>query len=266
MRHGGVLFCSHWLQHVEDVECAVFVNWRKIEIDAPGILCACTIPFVFSAQKAPGQRAPDHQTNLLIQQQWREFAFQIPARNGVIGLQRYKFGEAVLRAVPDSLHDMPGGEVAAPDIAHFSAFYQGVQCIYSFFQWGQRIKAMDLVQVHIIHLKSLQTGVNFMQDVLAAQTRTIRRAGHSAAYFGGNHEVFAFQTQVADRLPGHFFRKPFGVYVCGIQKIDAAVHRCAHQVIHCLLIEGSNSRPEASSAKSHSPKAKFGDFQSGVAQ
>ena len=155
---------SHDVKHPKS---ARLVHHRKVKTGAAGSFGSAAVRGKLATEQAPGQWAPDHQAKLLVLQQGQHFALQIPPGNRVIGLHTLKARPVIPLGDRQRLHDLPGRHIAQPDVAHLAGSHHVVEGGQHIFQWCQRVKAVQLVQVDVIELQALQAGVELIHQVVA---------------------------------------------------------------------------------------------------
>ncbi len=61
------------------------------------------------------------------------------------------------------------------------------------------IPAVDLVQVHIIHLQALEGFVNRVENVLARESAVVHLTAHLAEYFCGDDNTFPLHAKLFEQ-------------------------------------------------------------------
>src|SRR3954469_6286972 len=105
---------------VDTTKCAWPIDRRKIKIGSSCTLGSLIVLREFPGQQTACQWAPDQNTQSLVQRQRYDFAFQIPAGEGVIRLHTFETIPAVMLRNGNGFHDLPGSVVAQPDIANLA--------------------------------------------------------------------------------------------------------------------------------------------------
>jgi hypothetical protein len=96
LRNTGTFFFCHRSNYIDDVVCPIFVNRWEIKIGSPGPAIPCLSAPVFTAEKASGQRAPYHEPDLLVEQQWNDLPLKVSSCNGLVCLQGNKLCKVVV--------------------------------------------------------------------------------------------------------------------------------------------------------------------------
>src|SRR3954471_16533568 len=96
------------------------IDRRKIEIGSSRALWSLIVLGKFAGQQTACQWTPDQNTESLIQRQRYDFAFEIPASEGVIRLHTFKTVPAVMLRNGNRFHDLPGSMVAQSNIANLA--------------------------------------------------------------------------------------------------------------------------------------------------
>src|SRR5437870_8578574 len=106
-------------------------------------------------------------------------------------LHRDEAGPTILRGLVERLLELPGEHGGGPEIAGLASPYHVMQRFHRLLDGGLVIPAMDLVEVHIIHPKSLEAVVNLAEDRLARESGTIGSLMHFAVDLGGDDDLVA---------------------------------------------------------------------------
>ena len=59
----------------------------------------------------------------------------------------------------EGLHQLPGGHVAGPDVAHLAVTHQVVEAPQSLVERRKRVVATDLVEIDVIGAQALEVGL-----------------------------------------------------------------------------------------------------------
>src|SRR5229473_5391230 len=110
--------------------------------------------------KPAGKRTPHEQADLLEFQQGNDFPFEIAAGDRVISLKRVESGQVPELGDAEGLGDLPCLPVGAADVADLSLLHQGVESAKRLFERAHGIVAMDLVQVDMVGLQTVETGLD----------------------------------------------------------------------------------------------------------
>ena len=80
-------------EDVDDLPCAIFVDDGEVEGGAARVPGLLILAGEFTGKQAAGERAPDQQAGLFGFEQGNDFALEIAAGDGVVGLQGVEAGE-----------------------------------------------------------------------------------------------------------------------------------------------------------------------------
>ena len=105
---------------VEDLPRAFFVNDRKVEVGTAGIFGLLVFAAEFAGKQAAGKRTPDEEAGFFGFEQRNNFALEVAARDGVVGLQGIEPGEVAKLGNGESFGDFPGLPVGDTDVAYFA--------------------------------------------------------------------------------------------------------------------------------------------------
>jgi hypothetical protein len=119
----------------------------------------------FAREQATRERTPRHDGQILIARERYDFAFDVAAGHRVVHLQALEARKILLVRDPQRLGDLPGRQIAQPEVAHFSRTHAVVQCIEGFLERREWIAAMNLVKVDVIDLQALEARIHALHDV-----------------------------------------------------------------------------------------------------
>ena len=136
--------------------------------------------------------------------------------------------------------------------------HQLVERAHRFLDRRSRIEAMNLIQVDVLQLHPLQARLDAVHDVTTRRTTRIGALAHVAEHLGRDHDVFARDLQVLQRLTGNLFRQSARVHVGRVDEIDNTVDRLADQPLGIALLQVADLSPDAVAAtEGHGAEAKF---------
>ena len=128
-------------------------------------------------------------------------------------------------------------------------------------------KRVDLVQVDVVELQPLQTGLDAVEDVAARCAAGVRAWRGLAEDLGRDDHVLARHLQILQRLAGDLLRHAPGVHIGGVDEVDAGVNRLAHEALGVGLLQVTDLPPDGVGAtEGHGAQAKLGDEQAGTAE
>ena len=102
---------------VEDLPGALLIHERKVELGAAGAFRLLVFAAELAGEQAAGERAPDQQAGLFSFEQRDDFALQVAAGDGVVGLQGVEASEILELRDAQGFGDFPGLPVGAADVA-----------------------------------------------------------------------------------------------------------------------------------------------------
>ena len=155
-------------------------------------------------------------------------------------LHTHEFGPPVL--LRDELHH---GELVRPhgagsDVPHLAQLDEIVQRLHGLFDRGRPIEAMNLEEIDVIGVQSLQTRVDGVEDTLAGQTTLVDivnslvnvleakdlrvvRLARSAATFGADDELMARDGELLDGFANQTLGVTVAVNVGCVPCIEPAI-------------------------------------------
>ena len=128
------------------------VDHREIKLTAPAVFGRLSLRAEFPGKQTARQGAPDHKSQALVPDKGQHFPLQVTAGDGVIGLDTGKARPAPSFGNGQPLHDLPGRQVAQADVAHLAGANQIVQGLKCFLKRGERVEAVQLVEVDMVQL------------------------------------------------------------------------------------------------------------------
>ena len=122
---------------------------------------------VFAGQQAAGQRAPADQPEALVGARRQYLALDVAADQVVQVLTAAEPLEPLTLRHGVGFDQLPGVEVAAPDVADPPLAHEVVQGPHRLLNRGVRVGPVDLVQVDVVGPEPLEAGVARLDDVFA---------------------------------------------------------------------------------------------------
>ena len=119
-------------------------------------------------------------------------------------LHRYEARPTVLFCYVQGLLELPGIHRGSSYVTGLSGFHHIVQSFHRFLNRCIVVPTVDDVEVHIIHIQTLQAVVDFAQNGLAGQPGTVRALVHLAVDLRCN-DHFIPLGKVLDRASEDFF-------------------------------------------------------------
>ena len=184
-------------QHVEDREPLFLVHRREIELRAPrGFVAA--LAREFAGEKSAGKRAPDQEPEPLILDQRNRLALELASSQRIVRLRAPEALEMLLPRHRQRLHQLPGGQIRAADVAHLAGAHEIVERAQRVFDVRQRVGAVNLIEVDVVGAEPLQARFDRLDDVQARQADVVRTLTHASADFRREHDAMPPSLQ---RLP-----------------------------------------------------------------
>ena len=152
------------------------------------------------------------------------------------------------------LGELPGVHRRGADRQRFAGANDVVQCCHDFLRRHGRVEAVNLIQIDIIELQPLQTGIDRMADVFARQSAIVGGVSHRLANLGGDDDLFARDFQFAQGAAEDFFTHAVGVNVGRVEKIDARFPGAADERPAGFFLQ--HPRPPFGAAVGHHAQAK----------
>ncbi len=178
-------------------------------------------------------------------------------------LHRAEPGPAVCVGAVLSLGELPGIHGARADVPGLSGPDHVLECLHGLLDRRGPVPAVDLVQVHVVHVQAAEGGVDRRHDVLAGQAAVILTRPHRAIHLGCDDNLVTAE-ELAEQAAGRDLARSVGIDVCGIEERDAAVGRGLDDWLRGVLVKCP--RPVAVVAVAHHPEANPRDPQAGLAQ
>lgn len=113
-----------------------------------------------------------------------------------------------------------------------------MKSLHCFLHGRSRVEAVDLQQVDIGQVESLQTGIDALKYMLTTQSVLVYITGvvlfiichsqwlvvtaaNACPHFGCDDNVFPAPSECLDRLAEKFFRHAIGIGVCGVEEVKS---------------------------------------------
>jgi hypothetical protein len=98
------------------------------------------------------------------------------------------------------------------------------------------VPAMDLVQVHVVRVETLEACIDLGHDRLARQAAAVGIVAHREVHFRGEYDFLAFR-EVAQRPPENFFALAVGVHIGDVEEVDAGFERALDERSARFLVQ-----------------------------
>src|SRR4029079_14256006 len=127
------------------------------------------------------------------------------------------------------------------------------------------IPTMDLVEVDIIGLQTLQPVINLGEDGLARQTLAVWIGAHLSGDLRGEHD-FVPLGEVLERAPGNLFADADGIDVGCIEEVDPRAERLLEEGAALFVAQNPGAVLIAGIAAGHAAEADARDFEAALAE
>ena len=156
---------------------------------------------------------------------------------------------------PHRSRQLPGGGVGCPYVTDLSLPDHVVEGAQGFLDRRSRIPSVEIVDIDVVGLQTLQAFFQLLKDVVAGTTALIRAveacawaasAGNFDAHFGGDDD-FAPLRGLADDLTDELLGMSICVDVRRIDEVDAEIEALMEDCLRPLEIRTSTKviRPDA---------------------
>jgi hypothetical protein len=105
--------------------------------------------------------------------------------------------------------------------------------------WGNRVVAVDLIEVDIVDLEAAETGLHAIHDVLAGSAYIVGSGTNTGEDLGGDDNFVAGDVQILERLPEGLLTFTLLVIVCGIEVVDTPIVSTLDQFVGPVLVRGT---------------------------
>ncbi len=118
---------------------------------------------------------------------------------------------------------------------------------------------MDLVEIHVICLQSLQAFIDLAQDRLARETSAIRIVTHFAMHLGGDDDLIPIR-EILQRASKNLLALANGINIGRIEEINPQLKRFLDDRPAILLVEHPLVNPTLRIPKPHTTQADARDL------
>ena len=189
-----------------------------------------------------------------------DFAFEVAAGQGIIGLQAFEPGQAQPLRDAEGLGDLPRRPVRNPGVADVPVLHQRVERQHRLLDRRRAIKAVDLIEIDVVQLQTLQARLARLDQMHSRGAGRVGPCPHRAEPLGRDHHVLPRHLEIAQRLAGHLLGNALGIDVGGVEEIDPGVERPADETLGVLLAETADLAPDlAAAAECHGAETEFRD-------
>ena len=122
----------------------------------------------------------------------------------------------------ERLHDLPAGEVRAPDVSHLAGLHQVLERGQRLLERSLSVPLVDLVKVDVVRPQPSEAGLTGFDQMVPRQAGVVGTGAHWEAGLGGQQHAVATATQ---RLAHDLLRVAVRVDVSRVDQVDAGVKR-----------------------------------------
>ena len=115
-----------------------------------------------------------------------------------------ELGPSVLLGNILRLRKLPGPHRRSTDVTSLARLHHIMECFHGFFNWRGGVKAMNLIQVDVVHAQAAQAVVDLGHYCFAREACGIAPFAHGAVNFGG-YDNFIAKCVVTQCSPHKLF-------------------------------------------------------------
>src|SRR5208337_2748721 len=187
------------------------------------------------------------------------FAFEVAARDRIVGLQGVETGEILELGDAQRFGNPPGLPVGAADVADFALSDEAIEGAKSLFQRGNGVVAVDLVEVDIVGLEAAKAGFDGVHDVSARGAYIVAAGTDATEDLGRENNILAGDVEILEGLAEALFAFTFGIDVGRVEEVDAGIDARLDELLgtpgrHCQWPSRSPGRRERSWCQSRELK------------
>ena len=158
-------------------------------------------------------------------------------------------------------------QLETADVADFALLDEGVEGAEGFFDGGDGVVAVDLVEVDVVGLEAAEAGFDGVHDVAAGGADVVAAGAGAAEDLGGDDDFVAGDVEVFEGLAEGLFALALGVDVGGVEEVDAGVDGGLDELVGSGLVDGADGSEEAGAAvEGHGAETERRDEEAGVAE
>ena len=198
------------------------------------------------------QGAPRNAPHPLVEAERNHLALLLAVDQVVVVLHGDEPGPAVRLGGVLRLGELPGEHAAGPDVARLAGAHDVVQRLHRLLDGRPGIPAVDLIEVHVLHLEVLERRVDARQDVLATEAAAVFTRADRHEHLGGD-DGFVPRQVLGHQLPGRHLAGAAGIGIRGVEEGDAALDGRPHDRLRCILV--NDPRPVTAVPEAHHAQA-----------
>ena len=186
---------------------------------------------------AARERTPRHDGHLAVSAERKYLALLLAIDEVVLRLKR----EDLRPSVPfgDLLHSLqlPREDGGGSDVAGLAALHNIVQRLHDLLHRRIRVEAVDLVEVHVVHVEALERMVDLRQDVLARGAAAVGPPrAHVEMHLRGDDDLVTVESEVADEPSRDLLARPHLIDVRRVEVVDAEVDGLLEERLRVVVV------------------------------
>src|SRR5258708_9299989 len=138
-----------------------------------------------------GQRTPDNGSNLLVKGKRHELPFVLTSDQGVKSLVGDIPCPAIGLRSSKGLHQVPARKIGTGDVADLAALDQRIEGTQRLLNRGERIEAMQRVDIDMIGIQPAQTLLTCPDQMIAGGTKLVLPTAYAECCLLGDQELIS---------------------------------------------------------------------------
>jgi hypothetical protein len=122
---------------------------------------------VFAGEETTGQWEVRENTEVVALATWQELFLNRTFEHTVLGLHANQWLDPQCPGHTHGVRHLPGGKIGTANVADLPLLHQSVHGAQGFLHGCERVIVVDLIEVQVIGLESLQSEVDLINNVLA---------------------------------------------------------------------------------------------------
>jgi len=208
-----------------------------------------------------GQRRPREDAEPLIYTQRQDVRLLVAIHEVVLALHRDEPLAVVDLRLVERLHQLPGGHGARADVADLPLLDEVVERRERLPDRRVLVPAVDLVEVDVVGVQSVEARARLVEDVLAGEPLSVRPVVHSAVHLRRDGEFLA--VALGDGLPENLLALAVRVDVRRVEEGDPEVERPVDHFERLLVIV---EHPGLLAPEVHTAETETRDLQAGLSE
>ena len=186
---------------------------------------------------AARERTPRHDGHLAVAAERKDLPLLLAVDQVVLRLKRDELRPAV--PLGNLLHplQLPREDGGRADVAHLAALHDIVESLHDLLHRRVRVEAVDLVEVHVVHVESLQGMVDFRHDILARGAAAVGATRtHIEMHFRRDDDLIAVEPEVAHEPSCDLLARTHLIDVRRVEVVDAEVDGFLEERLRVLVV------------------------------